>query len=150
MLECMAIWQNRDLPAAQKILLHPDPVIDLFMAVFDYGLFTGTWLLLLNRWSFPKKAVFLMSGLYGLAAEQNGAIAYGMIIDPVRGLPLASIIVSVYGVFPFLAYLLTEKHFPPRPKPCIKSYLRVVGYLFLFWAFYGNLIYRGFHRLFPV
>lgn len=140
--EFFAILDNQNKPAAERILLHPDPLKDIFMAFFYYGLFMLTWYLLLRKIRFSKKAVFLVSGVFGILSEQGGAIAQGIIASPVSGGAIAFLVMSVYGIFPLLAYTLTKERFIGGKRPHIKHYIIAGGAFFLFWGIYGNLVHK--------
>ena len=147
--ETFAILDNWDVPPDQKILLHPNPFVDLLMGFFYYLLFIVTWYLILRKLNFSKGAVFILSGLFGLAVEQGGAILAGLLANPILGILLAFLVMSVYGIFPMLAYTLTEDRFPERTKPRLWHYPLALFSLFVFWAMYGNVIHNGLLALFP-
>jgi len=147
--ECFAILQNWNLPPDRKILLHPNPLVDLLLGFFYYLLFALTWYLLLRRVRFSKGAVFLISGLFGLATEQGGAIVTGLLASPVWGSLMALFVMSVYGAFPALALLLSEARFPERRRPAVWHYPLALFCLFVFWVVFGIGIYRPLISVFP-
>ncbi len=149
MTESFAILENLDAPPEQKILLHPNPAVDLFMGAFYYGMFILAWFLLLRKYSFSKKAVFIISGIFGLFTEQQGAVLDGIVANPLLGLIMAFLIMSVYGLFPLLAYMLTEERFNDRQKPTVRHYVFAALALFLFWAIYGNFVHKWLLIVFP-
>jgi hypothetical protein len=140
--ETFAILDNLDLPPEERILLHPTPGVDLLMGFFYYGLFILTWFLLLRKIPFSKKEVFILSGIFGILTEQGGSIVYGIIANPPLGTIMAFLVMSVYGVFPLLAYMLTEHRFPERNKKKPWHYLLPAFAFFLFWAIYGNVFHK--------
>jgi hypothetical protein len=147
--EVFAILGNLQRPPGERILLHPDPPVDLLFGVVYYGLFIAVWYGLLGRWRFSAREVFALSGLFGLATEQAGAIMIGAVTAPLTGIPMALIIACIYGIFPGSACLLTSHRFPERPRPLWWAYLVALLCLFLFWAVYGNFIHKGLLFLFP-
>ena len=147
--EFFAVLNNLKLPPDKRILLHPNPAIDLLMGLFYYFLFIVTWYLLLRKIKFSKTAVFIFSGLFGIIVEQNGAILFGIFSNPLLGSLMAILVACVYGIFPLLAYTLTEERFIERRKVEPQHYLLAAFAFFLFWAIYGNIFYKGFIVLFP-
>jgi hypothetical protein len=147
LIEVFAILENSGLPPAERVLLHPDPAADLFIAFFWYGLFTLTWYLLLRKIAFPKKAVYILSALYGVFTEYG--ILLGIFANPLIGGLLALIITAAYGIFPFVAYLLTEKRFGARTLPHLRHYFYAAASFLLYWVLMGNLIYNPLITLFP-
>ncbi|MDQ5962911.1 MAG: hypothetical protein QG653_718 [Patescibacteria group bacterium] len=140
--EFFAILDNLHLLKEERILLHPEPVIDLVFGIFYYGLFIVAWLLLLRRYDFSKKTIFISSGIFGILSEQGGAIVLGIIASPLLGTLLAFLVMSVYGVFPTLAYYLASAKFPERQKPNYPQYLLIPITFFIFWAVYGNIFHK--------
>jgi len=147
--EVFAILDNWVLPADQKVLLHPNPVYDLLFGLWYYLLFMVTWYVLLRRISFTKTAVFIGSGLFGALVENGGVHLLNAVANPLLGSIMLLIIMSVYGVFPSLAYLLTETRFEKRSKPRWWHYLLIAPAFFLFWAIYGNIVRPALLEVFP-
>ena len=147
--EIFAILQNWNVPPGKRILLHPNPFIDLVMGAFYYLLFIITWYLILGRIKFSKSAVFILSGVFGILTEQGGAIASGIIANPFLGTLTAFLVMSVYGIFPMLAVMLSETRFPERPQPKVWQYPLALFFLFVFWAVYGNIFYKALLSIFP-
>jgi hypothetical protein len=147
--EFFAVLANREKLPADRVLMHPDPWVDLVFGVFYYGFFMGLWLLLRRRWAFSKTHVFLVSGLFGLATEQGGAILAGVASPSVLGVLLAVPVMCVYGIFPTLALLLTETRWPVLPRPGVRAFAVTALGFFFFWAFYGLVIHRGLLAVFP-
>ncbi len=147
--EVFAIGGNVAKPPAERILMHPHPAVDLVFGIFYYGLFMGLWLILRRRWGFSVKNVFLVSGLFGIATEQGGAIVKGMATDPVLGSLTAFLVSSVYGIFPAQAMGLTQNRWPPAPRPGFQAHAVAAFGFFVFWAFYGLVVHRGLLLVFP-
>lgn len=148
--EVFAILSNSGIPAHEKILLHPDPFVDIFMGVFYYSSVTIIWYFLVRRYQFTKKAVFIISGILGILTEQAGAIFLGIFTSPLLGIPMAIIIACIYAIFPTIAYLFAEKKFSStRIRPMWYHYILALSIIFLQWAVYGNLIHPLFLEIFP-
>ncbi len=141
--EIFAILQNRGVAPEERALLNPEPLADLALGVVFYTLLIVTWLILISRINYSKKAVFVITGLFGLVTEQMGAIVMGVIANPVGGTVIAAVVVCVYGIFPMLAYMLTEHRFrPDRRTNSIRFSLLALGCIFLQWAVYGLFIHQ--------
>lgn len=148
--EFFAILGNSNLPASEKILLHPDPIADMFIGFFYYSLVIVTWYFLVRRYRFSKKVVFALTGIFGILAEQAGAIFFGIFANPLLGIPMALIIACVYGIFPTIAYLFAEKKFSvTRIVPVWYHYVLASFMIFLQWAIFGNFILPFFVEIFP-
>lgn len=138
--ETFAVLDNLAKPVGTRILLNQNPTLDLLEGVLYYGLFILAWYLLLRAYAFSKTQVFVLSGIFGILSEQAGAIALGSFTHPLTGILLALVVASVYGIFPFLAYLITEDRFAPRPRPGVRGLVWSVLAFFLFWATAGNFL----------
>jgi|SRR3989344_1443247 len=141
LLETFAIMQNWSLPDEQKILISPDPLLDLIYGFFYYFLLIAAWFFLLKRTSYSKKDVFILTGIYGIFTEEIGQVFLRIFEVPLYGLLYALLIATIYGIFPMLAYLLTEKNFEgTRRKVRKRSYFFALLLLFLQWVIYGSLV----------
>lgn len=147
-VEVFAILENWHRPAAEKILMHPQPGVDLLFGAFSYGLTMLAWLPLVARWRFSLREVFIVTSVYGACVEQMGAIVAVAVASPWPGVPLLIIIGAVYGVFPTLAYLITESRFAPaRPPSRFAHDLLALLALFGQWAFFGLVVLPGLKAL---
>lgn len=146
--EIFAILQNRGVAPEERALLNPDPIADLALGVVFYTLLIVTWLLLISRIKYSKRAVFIITGLFGLVTEQMGAIVMGVIANPIGGTVIAAVVVCVYGIFPMLAYMLTEHRFKTgRRVNSLWFSLLALGCIFLQWAVYGLFIHPSLSAL---
>lgn len=142
--ECFAILQNINKPPSERILLNPNPLADLTLALFYYSLLILTWYLLLRRISFPLWAVFVLTGILGIVTEQMGAIMVGIFVSPF-GILMAILIACVYGIFPMLTCVVNQPKFEAlgRRMPGPGHYVLGLAVLFLQWAIYG-LVFHPF------
>lgn len=149
--EVFAIISNLNLPPEKKILMHPDPIIDILIGIFYYGFVIFTWLFFIKRYSFSKKAVFSITALLGIVTEQSGAILYGIFANIIIGTLTALIIACIYGAFPTLAYMVTKKYFEklPRKIPKYYHYFIAICAIFLQWAIFGLFINNTIVSIFP-
>jgi hypothetical protein len=147
--EIFAIANNRNLPPEQRILLSPDPILDLVYGIFYYFMLIVTWYLLIRLFVYSKKEVFFLMAIYGIMTEEVGQVFVRIFTQPVIG-PLYAISVSfVYGIFPLLAYLLVEDKLPQerRSNIVVRSVVAAIA-LFLEWAIYGLFVLPTLKRIF--
>jgi len=135
--EVFAILNNISVPLEQRILISPDPVLDLIYGFFYYLLLIFTWYILLRKIKYSKKEVFLITGLLGVFTEEGGQVFLRILSSPIEGFLYAIIIMFVYGLFPMLAYLLCEERFENKQKNLFLRYGFAIVVLFLQWAIYG-------------
>lgn len=149
MTEAFAIASNWDLPAAEKVLLHPSAAIDLLFGLFYYTMYMSTWYLLLRKIALSKTTVYISSAFFGALVEQGGGHIWNTVANPFWGIPMLLIITSVYGIFPVLAYYLTETRFVDRTTQRWVHFPVIAASLFFFWAIYGNFVHVALLDQFP-
>ncbi len=145
--EICAILNNRSLPPEKRILLSPDPMLDLVYGFFYYFLLIATWYALIKAFTYSKTEVFLITGIYGIFTEEVGQVFLRIFTCPITGLLYAIIVSLVYGIFPMLAYLLNEEKLGPRKSNGIIRFLAAVSLLFTEWAVYGLFILPALKRI---
>ncbi len=72
LLELFAIIDNLPRPPAERILLSPDPIYDLYLSIGYYSGFALVWSVVATRIKFTHRDVFLIGGAFGLLFEQTG------------------------------------------------------------------------------
>lgn len=149
LVEIFAILDNLDLPPEERILLNPHPVADLIMAAIYYPFVIVTWYLLLRRYAYSARHIFLLTGAFGIVVEQSGAIIWGIVGSPVIGGLIALLILCIYGMFPLMAYWLTAHRFDPARQPVSRRHLALgLGALFVQYVVYGLVVYPTLTRVF--
>ncbi len=144
--ELAAIFDNIHKPPQERILLNPNPINDLFLGFFFYAVLIGCWYGLLRCWAFLPRHVFLLSGILGIFIEQFDPAKGGPVIflnaisNPIAGIPIALLVACVYGIFPTLAYFLTQHTFDNRKSVSLTAFATSAVALFLQWAIYGIII----------
>ena len=139
--EVFAIAENWSLPPEQRILLSPDPFLDIFYGGFYYSLLIATWYLLVRRFTYSKTEIFLITGLLGIFTEETGQVFLRIFSVPVVGALYAIIVSLVYGIFPMLAYMVSEEKIDAEPRAGVCGRFLVAALaLFVQWAFYGLVI----------
>lgn len=147
--EVMAIANNLRLPPERRILLSPYPVLDLIYGVFYYSMLIATWYLLISAFTYSRKEVFVITGVFGIMTEEVGQVFSRIFQVPVLGLLYALIVSFVYGIFPMLAYMVSERKLEParRGNPLVR-FLAAAAALFVQWALYGLFVLPGLKRVF--
>jgi hypothetical protein len=149
LVEFFAILNNINLPPEDRVLLNPNPVADMVMAVVYYSFVIVTWYWLLCRTAYTSRHVFLLTGLFGIVVEQNGAIVLGILGSPILGLLMALLILCIYGLFPLLAHWLSAHRFNPVRSPVkLRHIFLAEGALFFQYIVYGLVIFPTLTRLF--
>ena len=146
--EVFAIINNRSLPPEQRILLSPDPMLDLIYGLFYYSLLIATWYVLIRGFTYSKKEVFLLTGIYGIFTEEMGQVFVRIFTVPVTGLLYAIIVSFVYGIFPMLAYMVSEEKLGAKKSNVIIRFLVAAPVLFVEWAVYGLFVLPALKRVF--
>lgn len=147
--EVFAILNNRQLPPEQRILLSPNPWLDLVYGVFYYLMLIATWYGLIRAFTLSKTEVFVITGMYGIMTEEVGQVFLRIFRVPVIGLLYAVIISFVYGIFPMLAYMVSEeKLVTPKRGNLLIRFLAAAVALFLEWAIYGLFVLPALKRAF--
>jgi hypothetical protein len=146
--EVFAIVNNRSLPPEKRILLSPDPMLDLIYGLFYYSLLIATWYILVKAFTFSKTEVFIITGIYGIFTEEVGQVFLRIFTVPVIGLLYAIIVSFVYGIFPMLAYMVSEEKLWPKKANVTVRFLVAAPALFIEWAAYGLFILPALKRIF--
>ena len=146
--EIFAIINNSTLPPEKRILLAPDPLLDLIYGFFFYFLFMAVWCLLIKRFTYSKKEVFVIAGLYGICTEEVGQVLVRVFTVPVTGFLYAIIVSFVYGIFPLLAYVISEEKLGAKKGNLAVRSLVATLALFVEWAAYGLFILPALKKVF--
>lgn len=146
--ETFAILNNRHRPPEERILLSPDPLHDLVFGVFYDLMLILTWWLLIRAMRYSKLEVVVITGLLGIMTEEMGQVFVRIFVVPVVGPLYALIVATVYGIFPMLAYLLSEPKFvSPKRSNVVVRFLAAALALFVQWAVYGLFILPALKRI---
>lgn len=148
--ELGAILGSLSIPAGERVLLAQDPVTDLLFGVFYYGLLMLTWVWLVRRYSYGPKEIFFITGLLGLATEEVGQVFLRFITNPISNLPYTLIVMSVYGIFPYLAALFTAGRIRSKYPSAgwLKRFFVAAFALFIFIAVFGNFLLPPLREIF--
>ena len=71
--ETLAIMNNLHLPAAEKALFNPDPVMNIIVSFGYYIPLIIAWFFVLKKYKFKTSQIFIISGIIGVFAEGVGA-----------------------------------------------------------------------------
>jgi hypothetical protein len=139
--EAFAILNNRHLPPQKRILLSPDPVLDLAYGFVYYLMLILTWFALIKRFRYSRMEVFIITGMFGIMTEEVGQVFVRIFRAPVIGLLYTVIVSFVYGIFPMLAYIVSEEKLGiPKRGNFLTRFLAAAVALFLQWAVFGLLV----------
>jgi hypothetical protein len=139
--EVFAIVNNLHLPPEQRILLSPVPVLDLVYGIFYYLMLIVTWYALIRAFTYSRGEVFVITGIYGILTEEVGQVFLRIFKVPVLGLLYALIVSFVYGIFPMLAYMVSEEKIKStRRLNLLMRFLLAAVALFMEWAVYGLFV----------
>ncbi len=146
--EVFAIVNNISLPPEKRILLSPNPSLDLLYGVFYYFLLIATWYVLIKAFTYSKTEVFVITGIYGIFTEEVGQVFLRIFTVPVVGLLYAITVSFVYGIFPMLAYLVSEEKLGRKRANVVVRFLVAAPVLFVEWVVYGLFILPTLKRVF--
>ena len=140
--ELFAVFGNLDVPLGEKVMLSQDPGTDLFFGIFYYGLLMLVWTFVVRRYRYTGKEIFVLAGLLGIATEEVGGVFMNMIANPLVGVPYEFIVFCVYGIFPYVAFLMTKGRISASQPNAgkLKRYGMAILGQFIFIALYGNYV----------
>ncbi len=145
-IEVLAILNSLKLVPEQRALFHPLPVPDLIIAVGYYAVLSIASYLILKKTSFSLKQVFVLGGIFGLIAEQHGAVLLGILAGNILG---GIYVFLSYASFLAIPYLIFERDFArrKREKPVFASYPIVLvywGVAYVIFLAYYIIVSRAF------
>jgi hypothetical protein len=138
--EGLAILDNLDKPPQEKILFHPDPGIDLLLGVGFYFFIALVWAVLFKRYAISWKAILVIGGIWGIFAEQNGAVLLSIsTLGVIPALLAYGFVFLVYGPFMAIPALFFEKEM----KIMKRKKMKFIHGLLAFGALWGAYILAG-------
>ncbi|NJE04783.1 hypothetical protein E3E36_01165 [Thermococcus sp. M36] len=130
LVEILAVIDNLKRPPAERILLHPDPLTDLYLAFAYYLPFVLYWGLAVRRYDYRWWEVFLIGGATGILMEQMGAVFLSF--NPLAWL----YVLLVYGSYKAVPVLVAEDCLNKMGRANIGKWKKLVlGLLIEFLAF---------------
>ncbi len=127
LIELLAIINTANIPLGERALFHQLPIPDLILAAGYYAaLFIGSFIIV-KKYNFSVKQLFILGGVFGLIFEQ-----FGIILLSFSLLNYAYVFLS-YGSFLALPYLIYKDNFKKRNKI---SLLRFIKSFFILVFFY--------------
>jgi hypothetical protein len=140
--ESLALLNNLELAPKDRILLNPEPWRDLVMGAISCTAVGFAWLLLLRRFAYRGRDLFLITGVYGVLVEQMGLVALHIVTWPILGALYALLVAVVYGVFPMLALMVASAGFPRgRAAPAMSAKVGALAALLAQGAIVGLLVF---------
>lgn len=132
-LEISAWLDNFIKNAPDPALFHPQLFPDLIISFGFYSAWWLCWWLILQRYHFTTKQVFITTGLYGVLIEQQGKIFLAGLSTLPLGIVLWLFVAIAYGATMALAFFLVRDSFTATHTARIKYFLAWGG-LFVFTA----------------
>lgn len=140
--EALAILDNLDAPPEEKILFHPDPAVDLLLGAGFYFFIALGWALLIRRYSFTWKSIFVIGGIWGICAEQDFAILLSPLTQGIIiGLLSYVFVFLVYGPFMAIPALFFRESFSTAERKERKLRHAVLAFFMLFGAWVLAAVY---------
>lgn len=96
----------------KPILFHPQLFYDLLIGIGFYGGWALAWLIVLRKYNFTLKQVFITLGLYGVFIEQQGAVFFQGLMSMPLGLYLWFYVFIVYASAGGIFYTLAKNSIP--------------------------------------
>jgi len=119
-VEGFAVLDGLALPPDERILFHPDPGTDLYLALGFYSAFALIWRFFGGKYRLSARDVFMIAGLGGVFIEQMGAVFLSMN-------PLAWLYVFlVYGSFQAAAFVIAEEEFGAMDRKEISAWKKIL------------------------
>ena len=119
------------------------------MSLFYYLMLILTWYALIKAFTYSKSEVFVITGIYGILTEEVGQVFLRIFRGSVIGLLYVLIVSFVYGIFPMLAYMLSEEKLTTtRRLNLLVRFLIAAFALFVEWAVYGLFVLPALKRSF--
>ncbi len=138
LVEGFVIIDNLPLPPDKRILFHPDPLMDLYLATGFYLAFAIGWKILLDRFDYDAKDVFILGGMFGIVIEQLGKIFLSF--NPFLWL----YVFLVYGAIEAMGVVVAEDYFKNKERkslPFWKKFLLTGMTQFLSFIMGGGFIF---------
>jgi len=149
--EGLAILDNLDSPPEERILFHPDAGIDLLLGVGFYFFIAVVWSVLVKKYAFTERSIFVIGGIWGIVVEQDLAILLSPLTYGAAGFVMYLFVFLVYG--PFMAIpVLFFRDLSTLERKQRKFHHAVLAFLALFGAYimagmYMVFIYYVLHLL---
>ncbi len=141
--EGLAILDNLDSPPEERILFHPDPGIDLLLGVGFYFFIAVVWSVLVKRYAFTARSIFVIGGIWGIVVEQDLAILLSPLTYGAAGFVMYLFVFLVYG--PFMAIpVLFFKDLSELERKQRKLHHAVLAFLMLCGAYVMAFLYMVF------
>jgi hypothetical protein len=137
-IEMFAIIASQSIPIGQRALFHQEPIPDLILAIGYYAMLMLGSYIMLRRYNYSLKQIFILGGIFGVILEQHG----GVLLSIFEGNILGGIYVFLsYSSLIALPYLVFQKGFNKfKRKETIWKYLIslliLIGFYLLFLGYF--------------
>lgn len=133
--EFLAILDNLDVPPEEKILFHPDPVTDLLLGVGFYFFIAVVWAVLIKKYAFTEKSIFVIGGIWGIIVEQDMAVLLSPLQVGIVGFFFYLFVFLVYGPFMAIPVVFFKKELSEIERKERKLRHAVLAFLLLWGAY---------------
>lgn len=136
--ELFAILNNLSKPPEERILFHPDPAINIVLAIFYYFPIFFFAAIILHKYKMTEINVFLIGGIYGICTEQMFQILLSF------NLILWFYVFLVYGSFITIPYTIFKNrlnNFDLKEINKLKS--MIILFIALLLGFIGAFLLMG-------
>mgnify|MGYP003977509971 CR=1 FL=1 len=73
-IEMFAIIASQSIPIGQRALFHQEPIPDLILAIGYYAMLMLGSYIMLRRYNYSLKQIFILGGIFGVILEQHGGV----------------------------------------------------------------------------
>ena len=119
-LEVLAIIDNLPLLPGDRILLHPDPLTDLYLAIGYYAGFALVWSVVVSKIRFSHRDVFILGGTFGILFEQTGKLLFTLQI------PAWFYVFLVYGSFQAIPLVIASEYLENLDRKDIGTGMKIL------------------------
>ena len=142
--EVLAVLDNLDTPPEERILFSPDPGMDLVLGVGFYFFIALLWSILVKRYTFTFKSVFIIGGLWGIVMENDMAVLVSPLTQGILiGLLSYVFVFFVYGPFMAIPPLFFKESLNTQERKEQKLRHGILAFLLLFAAWGLAALYMG-------
>ena len=118
--ETLAILDNLPRPPEDRFLLHPDLLVDLYLAFGYYSGFAIAWCITSHIFNLNHRDAFLIGGAFGILFERTGGLLFSL---QVLAWPYVFL---VYGSFQALPLLFMDEELNARQRRKISAMGKVL------------------------
>ncbi|MHA1822205.1 MAG: hypothetical protein ACTSU2_02045 [Promethearchaeota archaeon] len=119
--ELFAVLSNLNLPPEERILFHPDPIIDLVLGFAYYFPLFFVLSILIIKIEINLKELFIIGGIYGILTEQDGGILLSFNII------FWFYVFLVYGSYIAVPYIVYSEKLAMFKRKQLNIIIKIIG-----------------------